>query len=434
MARRPSDMDIVVEDDAAAFAANLAERLETHAVAIGKTGLMTHRVAGPGMLVDVTGVSGGTLDNDLRRRDFTVNAMAYDLTRHRLIDPLGGRDDIAARRIRMVSEQAFIDDPLRLLRAFRMAAVLGFGIAPETLASIARHAHRIDQSAGERLRHELFQLLACATSAAQIEGMSDSGLLVCLLPEMAPMQDCGQNVHHDFNVYAHTLKAYARLETVLGRPDHLPAALTRRYREPPFRRKTVAVLKYALLLHDIGKPATRRVAADGSVHFHGHARRSAEMAEAVHLRLRLSGAERAQARRIIAHHGRPMDLLSAHKAGQLSRKGINRFFRDCAPWTPEVLLHALGDTLGKKAAPDAAVATTLAFIRDLLVDFFQRFQPLAARQPLLGGRDIMARFGLHPCPLLGEVLAAVEEERLAGRITTPKEALDFAGAFLSRKK
>ena len=431
MLRRPTDVDIAVEGDPAAFARIVAERAGARAVPIGKSGLATHRVTSRNMLIDITGLVGGSLENDLHRRDFTVNAMAYDPAADRLIDPMGGRQDIAARRIRMVSEQAFVDDPLRLLRAFRMAAVLGFTVAPETLKAISRHAHRIARPAGERLRHELLQLLACPASAVQIQGMSDCGLLVQLLPEMGPLQGCGQNIHHDFDVYDHTLRAYAGLEETLGQNHRLPAALVVRYRRAPFRRKTAAVLKYALLLHDIGKPGTRRVNADGTVRFHGHARHSAELAEAAHRRLRLSGSERDQARCIIVNHGRPMALLSAHQTGNLSRKGISRFFRDSEPWTPEVLLHALGDTLGKKATPDAAVETTLAFIDDLLDDYFHRFRPLASARPLLGGRELMVRFGLAPAPLVGRVLRAVEEERLAGRISTRDQALAFAEGFLA---
>ena len=431
MRRRPSDVDIATPGVPGAFAQAVAERAGARAVPIGKAGRVTHRVTARSMPIDITGLVGGTVESDLRRRDFTINAMAYDLAADRLIDPLDGRRDIAARRIRMVSEQAFIDDPLRLLRAFRLAAVLGFTVAPETLEAIGRHARRIARSAGERQRHELLQLLACPASAPQIQGMSDCGLLVHLLPEMAPLKGCGQNVHHHFDVYDHTLRAYAGLEEHLGQTARLPQALTRRYRQAPFRRKTTAILKYALLLHDIGKPGTRRVDAEGKVHFYGHARHSAELAEAVHQRLRLSGTERAQARCIIANHGRPMDLLSAHQAANLSRKGISRFFKDCEPWTPEVLLHALGDTRGKKAAPDSAVETTLAFIGDLLDDYFHRFRPLASGRPLLAGKELMARFGLAPSPLVGRVLRAVEEERLAGRLATHAEALAFAGTFLA---
>ena len=190
-------------------------------------------------------------------------------------------------------------------------------------------------------------------------------------------------------------------------------------------------MKYALLLHDIGKPDTRRVDADGEVHFHGHADRSAHMAEAIHKRLRLSKTECEQARIIIANHGRPLSLFSAQNAGNLSRKGINRLFRECDPWTPEVLLHALGDTLGKKKAPDPAIDLALHFIQDLICDYFDRFRPLADKQPLVSGRDLMNHFGLKPSALIGDLLNALEEERLTGRITTREDALACADEFIA---
>lgn len=433
MQRHPADVDIAVDGDAATFAGAIADRVRARVVQIGKPDQVTHRVTSRGMLIDITGLAGESLESDLRRRDFTVNAMAYDLHAHRLIDILRGRDDIAARRIRLVAEQALVDDPLRLLRAFRMAAVLDFTIAPETLQAIQRHARRIDQPAGERLRAELIQLLACPASARQLQSMSDCGLLTCLLPEMHPMQDCLQNTHHDFDVYDHTLKAYAATEQCLQTDGRITGALAKRYRQPAFRKTTGAILKYAVLLHDIGKPGTRRVDADGNVHFHGHAARSAHMAEAIHKRLRLSNSECEQARIIIANHGRPLNLLSAHQAGDLRRKGINRLFRQCDPWTPEVLLHALGDTLGKKKAPDPAIDLAQNFIQDLLCDYFDRFRPLADKPPLVSGRNLMAHFGLKPSALIGDLLQAVEEERLAGRITTREEALACAAEYLAAR-
>jgi len=432
MRRRPTDIDIVVEGGAAAFAQALAERVSARVVPIGKGDLTTYRVTSRQVLVDVTALTGPSLESDLRRRDFTVNAMACHLHDHRLVDILGGRRDIEARCIRMVSEQAFVDDPLRLLRAFRMAAALDFVIEPETLAAIGRQGHRIQQPAGERLGTEFMQLLACPSSSKHILTMAESGLLTGLIPEMRPMQGCRQNRHHDFDVYTHTLKAYTALETCLQKVDRLAAALGRRYRQAPYRRKTPAILKYAVLLHDIGKPPTRETDAAGDVHFHGHARRSAILAETVHDRLRLSKTDREQARTLIANHGRPMDLLAAQRAQTLRRRGINRFYRACDPWTPEVLLHALADTTAKKRRPDNAVETTLHFIRSLIDDYFRRYRPLAESRPLVSGRDLMHHFGLQPSPLVGDLLRALEEERLAGRITTRADAMAQAAEYLAR--
>ena len=432
MKRRPTDIDIVVDGSAAAFAQALAERVKARVVPIGKADLTTYRVTSRQALIDVTPLTGPSLESDLRRRDFTVNAMACHLQDHRLVDILGGRRDMETRCIRMVSEKAFIDDPLRLLRAFRLAAVLDFTIEPDTLAAIQRHGHRIDRPAGERLGTEFVHLLACPSSAAQILSMSKSGLLTRLIPEMQPMQGCGQNRHHDFDVYDHTLKAYAATETCLRDAEGISADLARRYRQAPYRKKTPAILKYAALLHDIGKPATRQTDADGDVHFHGHAQQSARLAESVHQRLRLSNEACLQARTIILNHGRPMNLMAAHRAQTLHRRGINRFYRDGDPWTPEVLLHALGDTMGKKQAPDDSVETTLHFIRGLIGDYFQRYRPLAESRPLVSGRDLMHHFGLQPSALVGDLLKAVAEERLAGRIATRADALAHAAAYLAR--
>jgi len=431
--RRPTDIDIAVENGAAAFAQDLAERIGARVVSIGKHGLVNHRVTSRYILIDVTDLVDQSLESDLRRRDFTVNAMAVSLHDGRLIDISGGREDIAGRHIRMVSEKAFVEDPLRLLRAFRLAGTLEFEIEANTLAAIRRHGQRINQPAGERLHAEFIQLLNCPASSEQIRAMSKSGLLTRLFPEMEPMQGCLQNRHHDFDVSEHTLNAYAAVEDSLRTTAPAFAALRKRYRQAPFRKTAVAILKYAALLHDIGKPSSRHEGTDGGVHFHGHARHSAEMAEAVHRRLCFSKKESEQAQTIILNHGRPMDLLAAHKSQNLRRKGINRFYRECDPWTPEVLLHAWGDTMGKRRKPDAEVDATLHFITGLIDDYFDRYRPLAGKKPLVNGRDLMRHCGLAPSPIVGELLQSVEEERLAGRITTRREALQHAAACLAQR-
>ena len=208
---RPAlDTDIAVT----AFARQLADRLAGSYVEIGKSGLTIHRVVVGDRIFDVSALHGAGIEQDLRRRDFTINAMAVDAATGNIIDCTGGRKDLQAGIIRMVSPSVFRSDPLRLLRAYRLAAGLSFDIDPATERAIADDAQRIGQSAGERIWAELQQILACRTSRVQLEQMQASGLLTAVFPELEPLSGCHQGDHHRWDVFTHSLQAYRHLESI----------------------------------------------------------------------------------------------------------------------------------------------------------------------------------------------------------------------------
>jgi tRNA nucleotidyltransferase/poly(A) polymerase len=424
LGRPPVDLDIAVSEDPAGYARAIAARTGRRVVAMGQPGQAVFRVTAHDMLVDVTALKNGRIEDDLQARDFTVNAMAWDLQAQTLVDPLQGRKDIAARSIRMVSAQAFENDPLRLLRAYRMAAVLDFAIDDGTRAAIQKAAGLIRRPAGERLRVELLQLLASPDSARLIRLMVADRLLTTLFPEMQAMVGCPQNEHHDFDIFDHTLQAYGTLETLINSAESVFPGLAARYTGA--NTPAGAVLKYAMLLHDIGKPASRRIDPDGRVRFLGHAEQSARMAGVISQRLRLSRQEVHQAETIIRLHIRPLDLFSASRRQNVSPRAINRFFRDGDPWSVEVLLHALGDRHGKRKSPPPADDGFSDFVTGLIRYYFESYRPGLAAAPLVSGHDLIRQFGLAPGPALGTLLARIEEERLAGSLTTREAALEFA--------
>ena len=422
LGRQPADLDIAVAGDPAAYARTIADRTATRVVAMGKPGQTVYRVASRAMLIDVSPLKNDRIEDDLAARDFTVNAMAWDLGVLTLVDPLDGRGDLSARCIRMVTPQAFENDPLRLLRAYRMAATLGFEVENDTRKAIQQKASLIGRPAGERIRVELLQLLGAPDSTRLIEIMAADGLLTALFPEMQAMIGCRQNLHHDFDVFEHTLRSYAALEALIHQGATLSPALAGRYAEA---QPTTAVLKYAMLLHDIGKPPTRRVDADGRVRFRGHAGRSSAMAADISQRLRLSRQEAQQAETIIRLHLRPLDLFTAHRRQAAGPKAIHRFFRDSDPWSVDILLHALGDRRGKREAPLAEDDGFTDFVMSLIDYHDATYQTARTAAPLLSGHDLIRHFDLAPGPAMGKLLAQIEEERLAGILKTREAAIEF---------
>jgi putative nucleotidyltransferase with HDIG domain len=427
LGRPPVDLDVAVAQDPAGYARTIAERTGHRVVALGQPGQTVFRVAAPDCVVDVTTLKNARIEDDLKARDFTINAMAGDLQTRVLIDPLQGHADLAARRIRMVSTVAFANDPLRLLRAYRMAAVLDFTIEVDTRAAIKRSAGLIDQSAGERIRAELKQLLASPRAMGIVRLMAEDGLLTALFPEMQAMQGCRQSAHHDFDVFEHTLRAGAALEDFINAAEKISPALAQRYAAD--KALLAAGLKYAMLLHDIGKPQCRRVDPDGRVRFQGHAALSARMVADVNQRLRLSRQETQQAETIIRQHLRPLDLFAVNHRQALGPKAIHRFFRESAPWSIDILMHALGDQRGKRKIPPAQDDGFTSFIIELIHYHDQTYCPALTAPPLLNGHDLIEHFKLAPGPAIGSLLKQVEEERLAGSLTTREAAL----AFVRRK-
>ena len=427
--RSPTDYDIVVSGDAYAYAHLLGARIGGHAVRIGKPGMDTVRVVADIGIFDISAVQGASIEEDLGERDFTINAVALEISSGEIIDIFGGAGDLAEKRIRMVSRRIFQQDPVRLIRAFRMGADLGFVIEPETEAMIGKEAVNIKDTAGERVREEFFKVLRSPNSYAYLTRMVDAGLLLEIFPEMKVLKGFGQNKHHSYDVFEHTMKAYCRLEGLVNRSEPCPAGTSELIRNT-IKGKRSALLKCAMLLHDVGKPSARTTDETGAVHFFGHNARSAEIAERIAVRLRFSNREASYLEAVIRAHNRPLHLYLAQEKGTLTSKGMTRFFIKCGELTPDVLLHSIADERGKGSAVDDGAFDR--FVTTLSANYPGDYLPRARGPALLTGYDLMAAFELSPSPLFGDILAAVEEGRLSGEIRSKEDALALAANIIDR--
>jgi len=431
LGRSPTDYDVAVPGNPAKFAALVAAKTGGHLVKIGKAGLQILRVVSPQHVVDVAPMHGPTIESDLNQRDFTIDALAYHLSSGELIDPLNGRTDLSLKQVRMVSSNIFRKDPIRLLRAFRIAALLGFSIEAHTAAAVRDGAALIQQSAGERIRAELFTLFEVPQSYPYLIQMADAGLLFAIFPEMTALRGCRQNGHHTHDVFDHTLQSYHHLEGLI-REFRMPQSASEIHADAFMAAGAVGMLKCAVLLHDIGKPPARTVAADGSVHFYGHAEKSADMADSIGSRLKFSRRQKQFLDSIIRNHLRPLSLFTARQNNSLTPRGLARFYVKCGGNTPFLLLHALADIQAKKN--DSTNADFKVFVRDLLQRYFVDFKPIQANPPLITGADLIKKFNLTPSPRFKKILAAVEEARLSQQLTTREEALMLVNDILTGKK
>ncbi len=429
--RPPADFDMVVLGDAYGYAQRLAQSRQGHLVVLGKEGQRLFRVFCNNRIVDIVPASGNSIEADLSCRDFTINAMAYDIITENIVDTTGAMKDLERGILRMVSESAFEADPLRLIRAYRIGAELGFGIDTCTASAVARHAAKLMTVAGERIRTEWLRMLKCSSSLDYLLQMADSGLLFVLFPQLGALKACTQNGHHRHDAYHHTMAAYNHLENLLHDSGISPADPIRSmgWELDPDRK---ALLKYSLLLHDIGKPATKQVNGDGKIHFYGHEKRGGEMASSICRAMKMSRDETRYIIFMIRRHLYPLMLFTGHSAGTLTRKGRTRFFIKCGNAAKDLLLQSLADVMGKGIGQEAGVASYTDFVQKMLDLLVTGFNPAKNRPPLITGRDLISRFGLSPSPIIGQILSRVEESRLSGQINSRKEALEMAATCLEK--
>jgi tRNA nucleotidyltransferase/poly(A) polymerase len=221
------DVDLVVEGDARAAARRIARAARGAPFELSDA-FGAWRVVGPGQAwqVDVTPLQGGSLLSDLAARDLTVNAMAEPVSGGAIVDPYGGRADLAARRLRMVGPGAFAVDPLRTLRVARLACELGFGVEPETAAAARAHAGDLDRVSPERVFAELKRILVADDPLAGLELMDELGLTAVVLPEIEALHGVEQNPYHHRDVHGHTIEA-ADADRAARRADRLPPSRRR---------------------------------------------------------------------------------------------------------------------------------------------------------------------------------------------------------------
>ena len=424
----PKDYDIVTLGDPAVLAGRIAANSHGKVIKLGKPGITIFRIIAQNQTFDVAPAAGITIEEDLNKRDFTINALATDVSTGRIMDIFNGVADLKKKKIRMISRQNFKADPIRLLRAYRLGAFLNFSIDQKTGLAIRDESFRITEPAGERIREELIKLFNTSCSYQYILMMNETGLLTHLFPELKALKNCSQNKYHTYDVFDHTLKAYSYLETLI----HSPGSVLSGFEELEnflSGSEQNTLLKHAILLHDTGKPATRSVDKNGLVHFYAHEKISADMAAKINKRFRFSNQEQLYVDFIIRNHLKPLSLFTAYQKNRLSPKAITRFFLKSGGMTADLFVHTIADIYGKGIEKN-----TIAFIEfaDYMIrTYVNTFMPQASNPPLINGHDLINELGLTPSPVFSKILDHVKEEQIAGIINNRNEALMLARKVLN---
>jgi poly(A) polymerase len=432
LGRTPSDYDIAVTGNPEQFAKKLIAKSDGHLVRLGKPGQMTVRVISGDIIFDITSLNGTSIEDDLNQRDFSINAIAYDFYSEKIIDCLGGLQDLANKKVRMISKEIFKKDPVRLIRAYRIGACLNFEIEAKTATAIKSNAKLLKNIAGERIRVELFTMLGTSTSYLYLSQMANSGLLTATFPDLDLLKGCFQNHHHQFDVFEHTMRAYGHLETLLNDPEKILPDTSAKIHQY-IKKNKPALIKCAILLHDIGKPLMKTLDSSGKCHFYGHARKSADMAQKISQRLRFSNHERQFIDGTIRNHMKPLSLFTAYEKKTLTQKGITRFYKKCGGYVPALLLSAIADTKAKQNTLNDKNKAFESFLKKMIFEYFYHYKPLKDEPPLITGRDLIDVFGLVPSPLFRKILDHVDNAKLTKTIKNRSQALELVKDVLRKE-
>ncbi len=424
------DIDLAIDGEAAELARAFADAIggayylmdEEHDVA---------RVIIADTYIDFAALR-GSLRDDLATRDFTINAMARQLGSNELTDPFHGQKHLAQKQICAVSDEVFQNDPVRLLRAVRIARELGFAIGGHTEKLMRRDAHLLAFASMERARDEFCKIIAFPHCVAALRQMDELGLLSALLPEITTLKGVTQSPPHMFDVFEHTLVAIDELEKIQARNysevanNEFTAELQSHFAQHiSAERERGTLLRVAMLLHDIGKAGTSSVDADGKIHFYEHEPRGAQMADEILRRLRFSNDEIGIIVQVITHHLRPAQLA---RDASISNRAVYRFFRDTGDAGIDTCVLALADWRGK-SAPHIDIerdAKQRAANAILLDRYFRTPDEVIAPPALIDGNALMKELGIKPGKHIGELLEAIREAQAAGEVKTRADAIQFA--------
>ncbi|MFA5156859.1 MAG: HD domain-containing protein [Candidatus Omnitrophota bacterium] len=428
------DIDFCLARQSIKFGRRLAAKIKAGFVALDdERGCcrLIKRINNKTYTLDFADFRAGTLKHDLLHRDFTINCLAVGLEEainnedfsRSVIDPACGMQDLQKKTIRAINSKSFDEDPLRILRAFSLSCIFGFKIDKQTLRMIKAKKNKLTVVSQERIRDELFKILARPDSFACLQEMDKPGVLRLVMPEIEVMRGVNQGPYHHLDVFKHSMETLRQLEIIIKEyadDRDVQADLNTVISGDRLRQ---SLLKLGAFLHDIGKPEVKR-RKEGKMIFHGHERSGAEITKIIAKRLKLSNEELDALRKMVFWHLRP-GYMGDSKA--LTARAKFRYFRDAGKEGASVLLLSLADQRSTRG-PLTTRASRLRHekvVSGLIKEYFRRQKEKKVAR-LVNGNDLMKKFKLKPSPLVGKILSGLEELQATAKIRTKAQAFEAA--------
>lgn len=435
--RPPKDLDFVVRENVQIFAQGVAESLGGTFFTLDEKSQAYRVIDKNKNIIDFAKMKGSKIEEDLYERDFTINAMAYDMTRGwpmdeaQVLDPYGGKGDLKNKRIRELHSQTFSNDPIRMLRAVRFMTELGFTLDSYTIGIIRQQAGAIVQSPGERIANEFFAILEKENSHYYLNYLDEPlNLLEQLFPELEIMKDVGQCKYHVVDCWTHSVYTVKMIEDFIYSNGYFEPHIRRAYEEHTREhlggsRSRLALIKLGALFHDVGKPSARRVDQGGRTRFRGHEITGAEILKGYAERLRLSTREKEILYRYVALHMIPLDLYKTNDVGGKALYGV---FEKMGEETLDILLIALADIIATRILlnPEEEMGMFKIHVEYIVNNYLTRYRPIERINSIINGKEIMESLQLPQSIMVGNLMEAVKKAIYLGQIPPTKQgALDY---------
>jgi putative nucleotidyltransferase with HDIG domain len=406
------DYDFALPKDAASFIETIEEALRLHFFKVGKEEMntATYRIIKEDMSIDLTFLQGETIEEDLQRRDFTINAIAFSLqdeTFHWVEESL---EDIEKKLIRAVSNHSIDQDPLRMLRAIRYLCTLdGFALDKKLKEEISFKKEKILSLPGERIKTELDQILLSPRPAIGMKSLYEFNLLLTLFPEFKGLEKLGQNEHHHLDVLSHTL---LMVEKISWSSDWV----AQNYQEISMTQEDRLSLYYAALFHDIGKQDTYSKDEKERVHFYYHESFSVQAAERIMERLRFSNLMKNKILHLIKNHMRILNL-----SWETKETALKRLVNQIGDEIPLLVLLTLADKEASRGILSIQMDEVVENHCLRILELFNE-KDIVHPPPFITGHDVMA-LGYSTGPRIGQILNFIRQKQVEGEIKNREEAL-----------
>ena len=376
---------------------------------------------------DITNPVEGSIDKDLARRDLTVNAVAVNLSTMEIVDKFNGLNDILNKQLNSVSEKNFIDDPLRILRAFRFMSVLGFKMSDELMCIIKKHINLLNLPAVERINYELLKLFGGNFAYDTLLSLDNTGGLEVLFPFVSELKRVPPNTHHHLDLFYHSLETVRQIQLLyLNAEKEVQSHLE----EVSFgAHPRLAFLKLAGFMHDIGKFSTWSIEEETGRHrFIKHDDAGAKLAVPFLKKMNFSNKQIDYLTSMIKNHMYPSQVISAP---ELNEKVMMRYVRKMEDNSIDVIILAMADrfsALGEAVTEDM-VNQNISGLQNLMNFYISVKDSLEPLPKLLTGNEIMSLLNIKPSPLLGKIITALHDAQLSGDVMTKEHAIDFVMNF-----
>ena len=423
------DRDLIVAGvDARDFALRIAEFFNAVFVPLDEVNRI-YRVVLPDKInyFDITNPVEGSIDKDLARRDLTVNAVAVNLSTMEILDKFNGLNDILNKQLNSVFEKNFIDDPLRILRAFRFMSVLGFKMSDELMCIIKKHINLLNLPAVERINYELLKLFGGNFAYDTLLSLDNTGGLEVLFPFVSELKRVPPNTHHHLDLFYHSLETVRQIQLLyLNAEKEVQSHLE----EVSFgAHPRLAFLKLAGFMHDIGKFSTWSIEEETGRHrFIKHDDAGAKLAVPFLKKMNFSNKQIDYLTSMIKNHMYPSQVISAP---ELNEKVMMRYVRKMEDNSIDVIILAMADrfsALGEAVTEDM-VNQNISGLQNLMNFYISVKDSLEPLPKLLTGNEIMSLLNIKPSPLLGKIITALHDAQLSGDVMTKEHAIDFVMNF-----